>query len=177
MAKIEILVPFIKSWEGGWSESLYDKGGATMCGITLKTFTEWRTGQGLPAPTKQDLHDITDEEWLRIMRIKYWNRLRADQIESQAVANMAVDWCWCSGSPAVRALQRLCGTTVDGIVGPKTIAAVNSCDPEQLFRKLKEARKEFLQRIVDNDPVQERHLGGWLRRVNSIQYDKLTLNR
>ena len=93
MAKIEILVPFIKSWEGGWSDKPHDKGGATMCGITLKTFTEWRTSQGLPAPTKQDLRDITDDEWLRIMRVKYWNRLRADQIECQAVANMAVDWC------------------------------------------------------------------------------------
>lgn len=177
MANIEILVPFIKSWEGGWSDSPYDKGGATMCGITLKTFTEWRTSQGLPVPTKQDLHDISDEEWMRIMRIKYWNRLRADRIESQAVVNMAVDWCWCSGSPSIRALQRLSGTTVDGIVGPKTIAAVNRCDPEQLFRQMSQARKEFLQRIVDNDPTQERHLGGWLRRVNSIQYDKLTLNR
>ena len=66
---------------------------------------------------------------------------------------------------------------MDGIVGPKTIAAVNRCNPARLFQELSQARKEFLQRIVDNDPTQDRHLGGWLRRVRSIQFDKLILNR
>lgn len=177
MARSEVLVPFIRSWEGGWSDDPHDSGGATMCGVTLKTFTEWRVSHGCPKPTKEQLRKISDPEWHDIFRERYWNRLRADQIESQAVANMAVDWYWCSGGMAISTLQRYCYTTVDGIVGPKTIAAVNRCNPERLFRELSQARTEFLERIVRNNPSKARYLNGWLRRVNSIRYDRLILNR
>lgn len=177
MATIDILIPFIRSWEGGWSDDPDDEGGATMCGITLSTFTAWRESHGRPAPTKEELRGISDEEWTDIFRARYWNRLKADQIECQAVANIAVDWCWCSGIVAIKTLQRLCGTTVDGKVGPKTISAVNSRNPKWLFAQLLQARTEFLQELARKKPTRRKYLKGWLRRVNSITYNELILNR
>ena len=39
MAKIELLVPKILKWEGGYVNDPLDKGGATNMGVTLET---WR---------------------------------------------------------------------------------------------------------------------------------------
>lgn len=177
MAKSDILIPFIKSWEGGWSDDPHDSGGATMCGITLATYTKWRAGLGYPRPTKKQLRNISDDEWHQIFRELYWNRLSADLIESQAVANMAVDWYWHSGIVAIRSLQQLSGTVVDGVVGPNTIRAVNRCHPETLFCQLSQDRTDFLHNLVIKKPAYTRYLSGWLRRVNSIKYDELILNQ
>lgn len=176
MAKSDILISFIRSWEGGWSDNPSDSGGATMYGITLATFIRWRLDNNQPRPDKNDLRIITDDEWRDIFHFYYWNRLRANDINSQAVANMLVDWYWHSGITAVRTLQRLCRVTIDGIIGPKTIAAVNADNPEQLFRRLKEARITSLTGIAERRPDQRQFLKGWLRRVNSITYTDLIPN-
>lgn len=176
MAQSSILIPFIQSWEGGWTDNPADSGGATMRGITLATFIRWRLDNGLPRPDKTDLRAITEAEWRDIFHFYYWNRLRADDIQSQAVANMLVDWYWHSGITSVRNLQRLCRVIADGIIGPKTLAAVNACNPEQLFRQLREARITYLTGITERRPDQRQFLKGWLRRVNSITYTGLILN-
>ena len=177
MASCDALIPFIRSWEGGWSDDPNDSGGATMCGITMDTFTAWRTEHNLPRPTKEDLRHITDAEWRDIFLSRYWQPLRAGELWSQGVANMLVDWYWHSGTTAVKTLQRLVRTTQDGIIGIRTLAAANARDPKELFRELRNARIKFLTDLAMRKPSQNRYLAGWLRRVNSIEYDTLTLNR
>jgi hypothetical protein len=49
-----------------------DPGGATMKGITLGTYTRWREALGLPAPSKDDLRNITDAEVRQIYHDWYW---------------------------------------------------------------------------------------------------------
>lgn len=177
MASCDVLIPFIRSWEGGWSDDPKDSGGATMCGITMATFTAWRTGIGLPRPTKDDLRHISDAEWRDIFLYRYWRPLRADEFWSQAVANMLVDWYWHSGIVAVRTLQRLVRTEEDGIIGIRTLAKLNARDPRELFTELRNARIKFLTDLAVRKPSQNRFLAGWLRRVNSIEYDTLRPNK
>ena len=61
----------------------------------------------------------------------------------------------------------------DGIVGDKTIQAINNHDPKTLFTKIHERRKLFLENIVKNNPSQKIFLKGWLRRLEGIQYGYL----
>lgn len=96
---------------------------------------------------------------------------------SQAVANMLVDWYWHSGIVAVRTLQRLVRTEEDGIIGIRTLAKLNARDPRELFTELRNARIKFLTDLAVRKPSQNRFLAGWLRRVNSIEYDTLHPNR
>lgn len=67
----------------------------------------------------------------------YWDRWQADRIENQSVANILVDWVWASGVHGIKRPQKILGVTVDGIVGDKTIAALNAMDPMSLFFKIK----------------------------------------
>lgn len=60
------------------------------------------------------------------------------------------------------------GVTADGIVGPKTLAAINSQDPKELFTKVYNARAAHFNAIVKNNPSQKKWLKGWMNRINYI---------
>ena len=102
------------------------------------------------------------------MRYFYWNRWRADEIESQAVAEIVVDWLWCSGKWGIIIPQRILGVSPDGYVGPVTMSAINQADPAILHQQIFEQRLQFIKQIVENDPTQSRFIKGWIRRVNQL---------
>jgi len=107
---------------------------------------------------------------VNLLRTYYWNRWKADQIQNQSVADLLVDWVWNSGKHGIIIPQRILLVNPDGIVGEKTLSAINSSDQSHLFHALKEARKYFFLEIVRNDPSQKRFLGGWLNRINDFQF-------
>ena len=88
------------------------------------------------------------------------------------MANACVDWAWNSGiSLVIRRVQRLVGVKDDGVVGPVTLAAINSSDAKTLFTRIKRARVEFLEGIVRGVPYQKKFLKGWLNRVNELKFE------
>ena len=171
MANSSKLVPFILQWEGGFVNDPLDLGGATNKGITIGTFTEYKKRKGLKAPTVQDLKNISNEDWHEVFKGLYWDRWRADEIKSQAVANILVDWVWASGSHGIKRPQRLLGVTADGVVGSKTIAALNAKDPTELFKMIKADRIKFIDEICEKRPANNRFKKGWLNRINAIKYE------
>lgn len=171
MAKAEILVSFIKSFEGKFVNHPNDKGKATMMGITIGTFRTFY-GQG---KSVQDLKNMTDAQWMYIFKKGYWDRCKADLIEDQSVANLMVDWTWGSGTTGIKLAQQVIGVSADGIVGPKTIAAINAQDASTLFARLWKRRKEHFEAIAKK-PGQSVFLKGWLRRNNGIKFGRLVCN-
>ena len=171
MAKSEVLKPFILSWEGGFANVPGDRGGATNMGVTIATY---RSVFG-EERTVDDLKSLTDIEWLHIFNTLYWNQWKADQIKSQAIANLLVDWVWTSGKYGIRIPQSVLCVDIDGVVGNKTLAAINEYpDQKRLFEKLWKARADFFERIGVG--TQKKFLKGWLNRNNGIRYDSLVCN-
>lgn len=85
---------FIRKWEGGWSNNPADPGGATNKGITYGTFVKWRTSQGKPAPTIDDLCNISDVETEQIYHDWYYVASGSDKLPwplSLANADTAVN--------------------------------------------------------------------------------------
>lgn len=168
MADPKILQPFILSWEGGYANLPHDKGGPTNKGVTLDTFRSF-FGKD---KTVDDLKAITDDQWLHIFRKGFWNRWKADEIKSQSIANLVVDWLYHSGTYGITKVQALLGVKADGIVGPKTLAALNAQDPQTLFRRIHSAREIFMRSLSNF----KYYGNGYLNRLNSIGYGWLVYN-
>ena len=174
MAEIKKLAPWILKWEGGFVNDPLDKGGATNKGVTIAV---WKS-QGYDKDGDRDidvadLKLITVEDATNIMKKNYWDRWKADQIKNQAIANTLVDWVWGSGAWGIKIPQRILGVKDDGVVGGKTLEALNKQNPKEFLEKLYLARFNFLDGIVASNPSQKRFIKGWKNRMNDlILYNK-----
>lgn len=190
MANVDVLLPFILKFEGGFVNDPADSGGATNKGVTIATWRQCgydKDGDG--DIDVQDLKLISNKDVRdRVLKPHFWDRWKADQIQSQRVANILVDWVWGSGKHGIVIPQRLLGVKDDGIVGAKTLAAVNAADPDQLFEAIYNAREKFLHDITDQSVAKyekkikrkateaellkhtnKRFIKGWLRRLAAIR--------
>lgn len=178
MADLNILAPFILSFEGGYSCHPSDRGGATNKGVTLSTWRRCgydKDGDG--DIDSVDLSTLSDREVVDvILKPHYWDRCLGDKIVDQSLANIIIDWVWASGAWGIKHTQTLLGVTVDGVVGDKTLKAINSAEAHTLFDRLKSRRKQHFVDIAKKDPSQEVFLKGWLRRVEAIKYGELICN-
>lgn len=165
------LITWIKAWEGGYADVPGDSGGPTNKGITLATY------QSVYGKDKAagDLKKLTDQQWEYIFRHLYWDRWKADNVRDIGVAYILVDWLWCSGAYGIKIPQRVLGLDIDGVVGPKTLASINTKDGGRMFELLKHERRAYLERICVTRPANRKFLKGWLRRLDSIGYRALTL--
>ena len=178
MAKISKLSQFILKWEGGFVNDPDDAGGATNMGVTIGT---WRSvgydKDGDGDIDVDDLHLLTPEDVIeRVLRPHYWNRWRADEIENQSLANILVDWLWAIGKHGIVIPQQILGVSADGVVGKKTLAALNSHpDPRGLFDSIKAERHLFLAKITVNRPANLKFLVGWTKRLNELRIENYEL--
>jgi len=143
--------------EGGYADDPRDPGGATNRGITRATLARWR---GRPV-SKAELRALGRAEAAAIYRALYWDALRGDDLP--AGLDIALfDYGVNSGpARAARTLQAVLGVAVDGIVGPRTLAAARAAPPERLVRAICARRLGLLERL--------RHFAvfgrGWRARV------------
>lgn len=172
MAKVEGIVPIIFGWEGNWANDPTDMGGPTMMGVTLGTWKQCghdEDGDGdidindLKLITKKDVVDC-------ILKPHYWDRWKADQIKSQSIANILVDWVWGSGKWGIMIPQRMLKLSDDGIVGSKTLLAVNAANQTVFFDQIKNARLNFIDGIIARQPDQRKFEKGWKNRINSFKF-------
>ena len=68
------------------------------------------------------------------------------------------------------------GVTADGIVGSKTLKALNAQNPQQFFERIKARRKQYIAGIIAKHPSQQVFEKGWLRRLDAISYGSLIAN-
>ena len=172
MADVRKLAPFILKWEGGFVNDPDDLGGATNMGVTIGAWKSCgydKDGDG--DIDVDDLHLLTREDVVnRVLKPYYWDRWKADSIQDQSVANILVDWIWASGVHGIKIPQDLLGVIPDGIVGPKTLVAVNSRNPRELFDQIKIARFDFIEDICRKRPANNKFKRGWINRINDISY-------
>ena len=98
-------------------------------------------------------------------------RRYADSIENQSIANLLVDYVWASGIYGIKYPQQVLGVKADGVVGPKTLAAINNYpDQEELFNKLWKRREQHFRAIAGSG-YKKKFLKGWLNRLNDFKYE------
>lgn len=161
-------IGMILKHEGGFVNHPADPGGATNKGITLATFRRYIK----PTGTVADLKALTIEQATHVYKRQYWDRVSADALPAgvdYAVADFAVN----SGpGRSAEFLQRILRCPVDGVIGPKTIAAAQSMSAADIINRLCDDRLAFMRSLKGGDMW--RVFGrGWQARVDDVRRQSL----
>lgn len=115
--------------EGSFVLHPEDPGGATKYGITRRTLGWWlgRTA------SVEDVRGLKYATAYAIYHARYMRKPGFDLIQNAWLRELVFDAGVLNGTwRATRWLQDSSGAAVDGIIGPKTLAAVNSGNPHQI---------------------------------------------
>ena len=173
MANFDPYFPRIIASEGSvYENDPTDMGGCTKFGIILPTLKEYNLDVNKDGVFScDDVKALTIEDAKLIYKKMYWDYFKADSIKNQSLAEYIVDGAINQGKGTIaKYIQDIIGVTADGLVGNKTIEAINNYNSKELFDKLKAKREEKYHKIVANNPSQNKFLKGWLNRLNCIDY-------
>ena len=149
--------------EGGYSNDKNDKGGKTKYGIIEVEARKY----GYMGDMKDLTKDIAED----IYKNKYYLSNNLDKIKDKRVALSIADWTINSGNWGTKKAQQTVNIlkgdilVVDGILGEKSIEAINSIRPEMFLNQYHVLQRRFYQAIVDHNASQKVFLKGWLNRV------------
>jgi|TARA_B100000424_G_C22706214_1_gene384788 lysozyme family protein len=143
--------------EGGYVNHPKDPGGETNLGVTKRVYQEH-------GGTK-DMKDLLVEDVAPIYKKGYWDKMKCDDIPS------GLDLCLfdfgVNAGPgrAAKFLQSMIGTTVDGGIGPNTLAKLEEYIREngehEAVNKYQEMRQKYYEQLSTFDTFGK----GWTRRV------------
>ncbi len=137
--------------EGGFVDNPADPGGATMHGVTESVARKW----GYTGP----MQDLPLETAKQIAKQEYWDPYQCDKLVP-LIAVQVFDAAY-NGGDVVRWLQQASGATVDGVLGPKTITAVNLTNPYVMVMRFLALRLEYLTSLE----IWSNFGRGWSRRI------------
>lgn len=148
--------------EGGYVNHPADRGGPTAFGITQRTLSDWR---GRPA-SAADVQALTQDEAREIYQAVYIDRPKLDLVQDVALRELLVD-CAVNHGPAraVKWLQMAVGADPDGVIGPRTAAAVAQHRAADLYRRVLATRIVFYGRLIERDRSQAAFAAGWAKRA------------
>jgi len=137
-----------------------DRGGQTYAGIARNMHPKWPGWTAIDSggtPSSQLVFDF--------YRINFWDDIKGDQITNNTVASDIFNFYVNTGRPAKVLAQVVVGATPDGDFGSRTVAAINSYDPEKFIMAYALAKITRYRDIVQRDRTQIKFLMGWLNRT------------
>ncbi|BBM40548.1 hypothetical protein JCM16776_0768 [Leptotrichia shahii] len=163
MDRFEKIFDYLLKVEGGYSNDKHDKGGKTKYGITEEEAREFGY--------KGDMQDLTKDFAKSIYLKKYYLGNKLDKVVNDKVALSICDWAVNSGRNGTKnaqiATNQLTNANldVDGIIGNKTLEALNATDPEKFLEVYHNLQRIYYRSKVESDKIQKGFLAGWLNRV------------
>ena len=197
MASFNEIVRKVLNIEGGYTDDPTDKGNWVCTNKAWPTgdYPDYKcangdkpllvgTNRGIAAPvlaawlnkvpSVQQMKTLTEQTAIDIFEVNFWKKIKGDHIQSQEVANIFLDGAINHGSnKATKLMQETLNSigknvSVDGVVGPNTLNAINHSDAALLHNQYKDRREQFYYAIVSSRPSQQKYLNGWLNRLKKF---------
>jgi len=152
----KVCLDMLLSHEGGFVNHPKDPGGMTNLGVTKAVYDK-HIGR---SSSKAEMMALTYEDVAPIYKKNYWDKAKCDELPS-GLDWAVFDWGVNSGmSRPVKAMQKSIKTTVDGGVGPMTLAAVNAADTKKTIKSINTQRQKFYESLKTFETFGK----GWTRR-------------
>lgn len=164
--------------EGLLSNDANDPGGITKYGISLRFLRAagidgngYRSGHVGP----EDVRALDVNQATAIYRKYFWNKNNFNQIQSTLISTSLFDMSVLMGAyDAIELIQNALSdqtvnkVTVDGIMGAKTINAINQVNSSRLNERFKMLCIEHFEFLIKKNKLLAPFLDGWKNRVNSL---------
>jgi hypothetical protein len=195
MADISKVIDHVKKWEGGLSRAKTDTASATPSPYYYNGYSDWHTNKGITYAAFKSAADkglfennaknfieMPNNVWLAVAKILYWDKLRLDDLNSQAIANVLFSWIWASGNGYKNRVQKL--LKAKNIIWDKE-------NPNQLYLAINQAARNFGEKNIfdalmveyknfylgmpeKSNPKTEKHpegiyTKGWLNRLEDLK--------
>jgi lysozyme family protein len=135
--------------EGGFIDHRADPGGATKYGISKRSYP------------MLDIAALTLDDAKTIYRRDFWGPAGCDAVPDALKFDLFDTAVHSGVGTAVRMLQRVVGETADGILGPRTLQAVQSMTAPRLVARFNGARLALMADL----PHWPSFGRGWARRI------------
>ncbi len=153
--------------EGGYSTDRRDPGNWTGGRVGVGTLKGTKFGLAANTYPNLDIKNLTLAQAKAIYKKDWWDKLGADGMHS-AIVFQLWDFAINAGkSRAIKELQQAVGVPADGIIGPQTLAAVNSHDLNDVILSLTAERLKFYTSLSTFKTYGK----GWTNRVaDNLKY-------
>ena len=148
-------IDHVLKFEGGLVDHPKDPGGITKYGISLRAY---------PDLGKEGIRKLTKAEAKKIYKRDYWDAMNCDKLPEglklmvfDCAVNQGVGYC-------TRALQASVMTRADGVIGPKTLRAIETSNVSQAVHRM--ANNRFLR--YKRNKNWETFGEGWMSRLLSV---------
>lgn len=163
MANFTTAAAILLDLEGGFAPS--DVGnGPVKYGITADFLR--RIGRPFDVVS---IRSLTEEDAIELYYEYFWKPIKGDQIRDQVMANLLLASVVHAGVPrAVRLLQEVAEVKADGVVGPKTLKALEAVPAEVYADRI---WRFYESLAIANPRVYLGLLGGWRGRLEKLVPD------
>jgi lysozyme family protein len=165
MTSFDTCLTILLQKEGGFVNDPHDNGGATNLGVTIGTWSRW-----LKRPaTVEEIKALTPSKVAPLYKTWYWDPVQGDLLP--AALGMALFDFGVNAGPAraVKLVQKIVGTGVDGQMGPGTRKSIQQYVTmhglAELVRQYSLAKKAYYKTLTD----WPRFGKGWCNRVDQME--------
>lgn len=130
---------------------------------------ETKFGVAKNANPTVDIAKLTYAQAKVIYRRNYWDKCRCGELPERLATHLFDAAVNHGTTTAIKLLQRAVNVPDDGLIGPKTIAAIQALPEKQVVYFLIQHRRNFYLRIVERNPSQMKFLKGWMNRIQSLE--------
>lgn len=154
MADFHLAIGMVLRHEGGYVSDPDDSGGETKFGISKAAYPHL------------NIANLSRSEAIDLLYKDFWLPLRCDRMNRQRTALALFDFGVNAGvKRAAMVLQGALGVTVDGSIGPVTLAAVEAADDQKLAMQFTLDRIRFYAGLAAGRTSRRKFLPGWVFRA------------
>lgn len=178
LISFDLAIDKVLKHEGSLVDNPNDPGGITNLGISLRflkgvnPLSLKKYGFNPETINKDTIKQLTLDQAKTLYLHEFWEHAPFSRINRQDLATYLFDMAVNMGiAPAIKCIQRACWAVLhdrsivdDGVMGDKTIDAINQCG-FYLLPVLRAERSSYYRCIVTRNPSQQEFLNGWLNRT------------
>lgn len=108
-------------------------------------------------------------EVLKFYKVKFWDRMRLDEVVSQKIAEELFVFAVNAGiGTAVKVAQTCVGVQADGILGSGTLKALNGFDEKRFDKDFDLLEIKHYELLAEKNPNFKKFLQGWKNRAVAV---------